>query len=215
MRLLRLRVQLDGGGPGLPRPGCAREGHALRRDARDRTEVERLQAYSGDRDLGLHALLLLSGALPQGSRSARRDREAGRAGDGEGNRLGHGGEACALVRDLATTTCLRETELVPKTQGVVSALQEIGFAMQLFKRGKVPPRYPRTWPRTSASTRAVRHREDAGPGRRGRHRAGREAAQPPRIRGRAGNEPYGEGSFPRPQPLPGDTPEAETAPTTS
>ena len=31
VRLLRLRVQLDGGRPRLPRPGGAREGHALRR----------------------------------------------------------------------------------------------------------------------------------------------------------------------------------------
>ena len=31
LRLLRLRVQLDGVRPGVPRPGGAREGHALRR----------------------------------------------------------------------------------------------------------------------------------------------------------------------------------------
>ena len=47
-----------------------------------------------------------------------------------------------FVTSAKTTGWLRETELVPKTQGVVSAITEIGFAMQLFKRGKVPPPVP-------------------------------------------------------------------------
>ncbi len=34
LRLLCLRVQLDGGGPGLPRPGRARQGDAVRRRSR-------------------------------------------------------------------------------------------------------------------------------------------------------------------------------------
>ena len=33
-------------------------------------------------------------------------------------------------------------ELVPKTQGMVSAVKEIGFALNLAKRGKVPPPFP-------------------------------------------------------------------------
>jgi succinate dehydrogenase / fumarate reductase, iron-sulfur subunit len=47
-----------------------------------------------------------------------------------------------FVRSAETTGWLRETELVPKTQGIVSALKETGFALKLAKRGKVPPPFP-------------------------------------------------------------------------
>ena len=81
VRLLRLRVQLDGVGPRLPRARGARQGAALRRrPARGRRRAAR--APEGPqrraRHLGLHALLLLQPALPQGRRPARCDREARR-----------------------------------------------------------------------------------------------------------------------------------------
>jgi hypothetical protein len=47
-----------------------------------------------------------------------------------------------FVKSAETTGWLRETELVPKTQGVVSAVKEIGFALNLAKKGKVPPPFP-------------------------------------------------------------------------
>jgi succinate dehydrogenase / fumarate reductase iron-sulfur subunit len=47
-----------------------------------------------------------------------------------------------FVKSAETTGWLRETELVPKTQGIVSSLKEIGFALNLAKRGKVPPPFP-------------------------------------------------------------------------
>jgi succinate dehydrogenase / fumarate reductase iron-sulfur subunit len=47
-----------------------------------------------------------------------------------------------FVHSAKTTGWLRETELVPKTQGVVSSIKEIKFAMSLAKRGKVPPPFP-------------------------------------------------------------------------
>jgi succinate dehydrogenase / fumarate reductase, iron-sulfur subunit len=47
-----------------------------------------------------------------------------------------------FVRSAETTGWLRETELVPKTQGIVSALKESGFAVKLAKHGKVPPPFP-------------------------------------------------------------------------
>ena len=45
-------------------------------------------------------------------------------------------------RSAETTGWLRETELVPKTQGTISAIKEIGFALNLARRGKVPPPFP-------------------------------------------------------------------------
>ena len=43
-----------------------------------------------------------------------------------------------FVISAKTTGWLRETELVPKTQGVVSAIKETKFALKLFRHGKVP-----------------------------------------------------------------------------
>jgi succinate dehydrogenase / fumarate reductase iron-sulfur subunit len=47
-----------------------------------------------------------------------------------------------FVRSAETTGWLRETELVPKTQGVVSAIKQTKFALKLARRGKVPPPFP-------------------------------------------------------------------------
>ncbi|MFL5933144.1 MAG: succinate dehydrogenase/fumarate reductase iron-sulfur subunit [Gaiellaceae bacterium] len=47
-----------------------------------------------------------------------------------------------FVRSALTTGWLRETELVPKTQGVVSAIKQTKFAMGLARKGKVPPPFP-------------------------------------------------------------------------
>ena len=43
-----------------------------------------------------------------------------------------------FVHSARTTGWLRETELVPKTQGVVSAIKQTNFALKLAKHGKVP-----------------------------------------------------------------------------
>jgi hypothetical protein len=47
-----------------------------------------------------------------------------------------------FVTSAKTTGWLRETELVPKTQGVVSSIKEMKFAMGLLKHGKIPPPFP-------------------------------------------------------------------------
>ena len=47
-----------------------------------------------------------------------------------------------FVRSALTTGWLRETELVPKTQGVVSAIKQTRFALELARHGKVPPPFP-------------------------------------------------------------------------
>ena len=47
-----------------------------------------------------------------------------------------------FVTSAKTTGWLRETELVPKTQGIVSALKETRFALALARRGKVPIPFP-------------------------------------------------------------------------
>ena len=47
-----------------------------------------------------------------------------------------------FVKSTETTGWLRETELVPKTQGIVSSIKEMKFAMGLARHGKVPPPVP-------------------------------------------------------------------------
>jgi len=47
-----------------------------------------------------------------------------------------------FVKSAETTGWLRETELVPKTQGVGEAIKQIGFALELAKHGKVPSPFP-------------------------------------------------------------------------
>jgi hypothetical protein len=47
-----------------------------------------------------------------------------------------------FVTSSKTTGWLRETELVPKTQGIISAIKETRFALDLAIRGKVPPPFP-------------------------------------------------------------------------
>ena len=47
-----------------------------------------------------------------------------------------------FVISAKTTGWLRETELVPKTQGVVAAIKQTRFALDLARHGKVPPPFP-------------------------------------------------------------------------
>jgi succinate dehydrogenase / fumarate reductase iron-sulfur subunit len=47
-----------------------------------------------------------------------------------------------FVHSAKTTGWLRETELVPKTQGIVSAIKQTKFAIGLARKGKVPPPFP-------------------------------------------------------------------------
>ena len=47
-----------------------------------------------------------------------------------------------FVTSAKTTGWLRETELVPKTQGIVTSIKEMKFAMGLARHGKVPPPFP-------------------------------------------------------------------------
>jgi succinate dehydrogenase / fumarate reductase iron-sulfur subunit len=47
-----------------------------------------------------------------------------------------------FVHSAKTTGWLREMELVPKTQGIVSAIKQTKFALQLARHGKIPPPFP-------------------------------------------------------------------------
>ena len=183
VRLLRLGVQLDGVRPRVLRPAASPRASLRRRPARPgpRRAARALQRRA--RHLGLHPVLLLQRALPEG----RRPRDAIAKLGAESIRLGIDGDMGAkhaqwFVHSAKTTGWLRETELVPKTQGILGALKETKFALSLFKHGKVPL-IPHVAENVQEA-RALRGREGAGPRRRGGHRPGRARARPPRTRRR-------------------------------
>jgi succinate dehydrogenase / fumarate reductase iron-sulfur subunit len=62
-----------------------------------------------------------------------------------------------FVVSAKTTGWLRETELVPKTQGVVSAIKQTKFALGLALKGKVPPPFP---PHVAKNVREARRLHD-------------------------------------------------------
>ena len=204
LRLLRLGVQLDGVRSRLPRAGGARQGHALRRrPARRRHDRAAREVLRAPRALGLHALLLLQRALPEGRRSARRDREARRRGDEERDRPRHGREARQMVRHLGEDDRLAARDGA-RAEDAGHRLVDQGDEVRDGPRheGQGAAAVPAACGGRGAGVAgAVRPRQDAGPRRRGRHRAGREGARADRVaphRGE-GRDPYSEAdSAPRP-----------------
>ena len=82
-----------------------------------------------------------------------------------------------FVTSAKTTGWLRETELVPKTQGIVAAIKQTRFALDLARKGKVPPPFP---PHVAKDVKESRRLHDLvrEQGRRlRRDRAGRAGAR--------------------------------------
>ena len=167
-------------------PAALAKGMRFVGDARDASKVERLQEYSERaRDLGLHALLLLPRALPEGRRPARRDREARRRGDEGGHRLGHGREAREVVRHLREDDGLAARDRARAEDAGRAQVAE-GSEVRDGPRsstGRCRRRSRRTSRRTSTrrarSTTSSRSRDRDGA--RG-HRPGRARARAARVR---------------------------------
>ena len=190
-------------------PAALAKGMRFVGDPRDGAKIERLETLlRGARALGLHALLLLQRALPEGRRPARRDREARRRGDEERDRPRHGREAREVVRHLREDDRLAardgarpedagdrrvdqgdEVRDGPRGQGQGAA------AVPAARRG-----------RGGRVARALRPRQGAGPRRRRRHRPGR-AARSARIESHheasEGREPVRRARF-RAPPVPAE-----------
>jgi hypothetical protein len=113
-----------------------------------------------------------------------------------------------FVVSAKTTGWLRETELVPKTQGIVAAIKQTGFALGLAKKGKVPLPFPPHVAKNVKEARALYNLVNER-GRRGfaGHVQG-ERALAALEHGRGGaKDPYDRpDSAPRPY-LPGEGPE--------
>ncbi|CAB4689144.1 MAG: 4Fe-4S dicluster domain-containing protein [Actinobacteria bacterium] len=118
-----------------------------------------------------------------------------------------------FVTSAKTTGWLRETELVPKTQGVLASIKQAKFALELARHGKVPPPFPAHVAKNVKESRRL-HGIVARQGRNGF--AGivqGEQAMAKLEHGHTGHsdrDPYGPGSFPRPY-LPGEKREGAKA----
>jgi succinate dehydrogenase / fumarate reductase iron-sulfur subunit len=105
-----------------------------------------------------------------------------------------------FVVSAKTTGWLRETELVPKTQGIIESIKQVRFALSLARVGKVPPPFP---PHVARDVRESRRLYDLLGEQDIRGYAGivqGEAALAKLAHGHREGErdPYGPGSFPRP-----------------
>jgi succinate dehydrogenase / fumarate reductase iron-sulfur subunit len=113
-------------------------------DPRDNKEVERLEAYSDEHGIWeCTRCYFCNERCPKGVDPRDAIAKLGAESMKEGIDRDMGAKhAKWFVTSAKTTGWLRETELVPKTQGVVSALKEAKFALSLAKHGKVPPPFP-------------------------------------------------------------------------
>jgi succinate dehydrogenase / fumarate reductase iron-sulfur subunit len=125
-------------------PAALAKGMRFVGDARDKADVERLQAYSEEHGIwDCTRCYFCQERCPKGvdprDAIAKLGAEAMEKGIDSDMGAKH---ARWFVTSSKTTGWLRETELVPKTQGIARSLKEVPFALNLLKHGKVPPPVP-------------------------------------------------------------------------
>jgi succinate dehydrogenase iron-sulfur subunit len=125
-------------------PAALAKGMRFVGDPRDGQKIERLESYSQEHGIwDCTRCYFCQQRCPKGvdprDAIAKLGAEAMRNGIDRDMGAKH---ARWFVKSARTTGWLRETELVPKTQGFVRSIKELPFAIQLLKRGKVPPPFP-------------------------------------------------------------------------
>ncbi|MGE5272830.1 MAG: succinate dehydrogenase/fumarate reductase iron-sulfur subunit [Verrucomicrobiota bacterium] len=125
-------------------PAALAKGMRFVGDVRDHATVERLEAYNSEHGIwDCTRCYFCQERCPKGvdprDAIAKLGAESIRHGIDRDMGAKH---AKWFVTSAKTTGWLRETELVPKTQGVVSAIKQTKFAMSLARRGKVPLPFP-------------------------------------------------------------------------
>jgi succinate dehydrogenase / fumarate reductase iron-sulfur subunit len=113
-------------------------------DPRDAHKVERLESYSAEHGIwDCTRCYFCTERCPKGVDPRDAIAKLGAEAMKEGIDRDMGAKhAKWFVTSAKTTGWLRETELVPKTQGIVSSIKEMKFAMGLALKGKVPPPFP-------------------------------------------------------------------------
>src|SRR5579872_2414276 len=113
-------------------------------DPRDGHKVERLEALNGEHGIWeCTRCYFCNERCPKGVDPRDAIAKLGAESMKEGIDRDMGAKhAKWFVTSAKTTGWLRETELVPKTQGVVAAIKQTRFALDLARHGKVPPPFP-------------------------------------------------------------------------
>jgi succinate dehydrogenase / fumarate reductase, iron-sulfur subunit len=125
-------------------PAALAKGFRLVGDPRDKAKVERLNEYNQEHGIwDCTRCYFCNERCPKGVDPRDAIAKLGAESIKEGIDHDMGAKhAKWFVNSAKTTGWLRETELVPKTQGTVSAVKEARFALSLARRGKVPIPFP-------------------------------------------------------------------------
>jgi succinate dehydrogenase / fumarate reductase, iron-sulfur subunit len=184
-------------------PAALAKGFRFVGDPRERAQVERLESYNDEHGIwDCTRCYFCNERCPKGvdPRDAIAKLGAESIKEGIDRDLG-AKHAKWFVHSAKTTGWLREMELVPKTQGVVSAIKQTKFAISLAKHGKVPPPVP---PHVAARVQEARglHELVQSQGRAGA--AG--IVQGERALARIEHTDHGAASRDAPEVTPGETP---------
>ncbi len=125
-------------------PAALAKGMRFVGDARDQATVERLEAYNEEHGIwDCTRCYFCQERCPKGVDPRDAIAKLGAESIKHGIDRDMGAKhAKWFVTSAKTTGWLRETELIPKTQGVVASIKQIKFAMSLARKGKVPPPFP-------------------------------------------------------------------------
>ncbi|HEY7197066.1 MAG TPA: succinate dehydrogenase/fumarate reductase iron-sulfur subunit [Gaiellaceae bacterium] len=139
-------------------PAALAKGFRFVGDPRDRAKVERLEAYNSEHGIwDCTRCYFCNERCPKGVDPRDAIAKLGAESVKEGIDRDMGAKhAKWFIRSAETMGWLRETELVPKTQGVVSAVKQTKFALALAKRGKVPLPFPPHVAKDVQEARALR-----------------------------------------------------------
>jgi succinate dehydrogenase iron-sulfur subunit len=121
-------------------PAALAKGMRFVGDSRDQSAVQRLEAYNSEHGIwDCTRCYFCTERCPKGVDPRDAIAKLGAESIKEGIDRDMGAKhANWFVTSAKTTGWLRETELVPKTQGIVTAIKQTGFAINLAKHGKVP-----------------------------------------------------------------------------
>jgi succinate dehydrogenase / fumarate reductase iron-sulfur subunit len=138
-------------------PAALAKGFRFVGDARDGATVDRLEDYNTEHGIwDCTRCYFCNERCPKGVDPRDAIAKLGAESVKEGIDRDMGAKhAKWFVTSAKTTGWLRETELVPKTQGIITAIQQTGFAIGLAKRGKVPPPFPPHVAKDVAQSRAL------------------------------------------------------------
>ena len=185
-------------------PAALAKGFRFVGDVRDQTSVERLEDYNDEHGIwDCTRCYFCNERCPKGVDPRDAIAKLGAESIKEGIDRDMGAKhAKWFVHSARTTGYLREMELVPKTQGIVDSIRQTRFALKLARHGKVPVPFPPHVADKVKQSRALYDlvQEQGRSGFAGIVQ-GEKALARVTQNANGDRDPYGKGSFPRPQPV--------------